>query len=162
MSKKSFTYASLETTSDGSVFFFAIGYFLSALIGDDPLFNHSLAVHIIDAVLDHVTKVSGEKSLDVFLAGTFDFKALIRDVLLDTVEGCQRTVLALVSETVRKHKFTGSGHLKLDVIKEFHISSEEQLHLEIVFFFCFACQCELIELKVLTGIRTDDLDVGLL
>lgn len=68
------------------------------LIGDDPLFDHSLAVNVIDAVLDHVAEVSGEKSFDVFLVGSLDLKALIRDVLLNAVESCQRSVLALVRD----------------------------------------------------------------
>ena len=107
------------------VFFFAIGYFLSALIGDDPLFDHSLAVHVIDVVLDHVAEISGEKSLDVFFVCTFDLESLVGDVLLDSVQRCQGAVLALMRESVCEHKLTGCGHLKLNIIEEFHVSTEE-------------------------------------
>ena len=46
-------------------------------VRNDPLFDHSLTVDIIDAVFDHVTEVSGEKPFDVVFSGSFYLKALI-------------------------------------------------------------------------------------
>ena len=80
---------------------------IRCLIGDDPFFDHSLAVHVIDAVLDHVAEITGEESFDVFFVCTFDIESLVRDVLLDSVQRCQGTVLALMRESVCEHKLTG-------------------------------------------------------
>ena len=45
------------------------------LIRNDPLTNHSLAVHIIDAVLGQMPEIYRNKAFDIVLCGSATIKA---------------------------------------------------------------------------------------
>ena len=58
-------------------------------VRDNPLFNHSFAVHIIDSILSHVTEVPREDTLDIVLGRSAAVEALIVDLLFKPIQCCK-------------------------------------------------------------------------
>ena len=54
-------------------------------IGNDPLFDESLTVNIINGILTQMPKVAGEEPLDIILTRSFAVEALLVDLLLNTI-----------------------------------------------------------------------------